>query len=663
MTLIGVGAALLILALGSASCLAVRRSDRAVLAIGSWTAVAACAVGVASSIAALLLERRETVAVPWSLPLGAFHVGLDPLASFFLVCVFAVSGLSALYARGYLREEIGHGRMAEALVLFHLLVASMVVLVLAKDGILFLAAWEIMSISSYFLVSFEDEHESVRRAGMTYLIASHAGAVFLFALFVILSQGGRSFDFERFASIGPPAGLAGVCFLLAVVGFGAKAGFWPFHVWLPDAHSAAPSDVSALMSGVMIKMGIYGVLRSLTFLGAPEAWWGTLLVLVGAVTGVAGVLHALGQRQLKRLLAYSSVENIGIITIAIGLGVLGQARGDGLLSMLGYSAALLHTLNHGIFKGLLFQGAGAVLRSARTGDLEALGGRARRMPALGAAFAVGAAALCGLPPMNGFVSEWLAFVAGFHGASVLPGGWGVSALVALPALALIGGLAAACFVRGYGIAFLGTARSESADRAKGPGSAMLLPIILGAAACLAIGLWPDGALRLAAPAAAHLGGLAVPVMIPESLASISRVGIVLIVLATALVLLRFMLLRRREVRTGQTWGCGYASPTPRMQYTAASFSAILLSPFGGWLDLRVRRQGPEGYFPKTATFEEHTGDPAGERLLIPATRQVLAALSRLQVIQRGRIQLYLAYIFATLIALLLWCFGTSGRQG
>lgn len=662
MTLAGVGAALLILALGSVLCLAARRSDRATLALGSGTAVAACVVGLVSSLAALLSERHESVVIPWSLPMGGLHVGLDPLASFFLVCVFAVSGLSALYARGYLRAEVGHGRMAAALVLFHLLVASMVVLALAKDGILFLAAWEIMSIASYLLVSFEDEHESVRRAGMTYLIASHIGAGFLFALFVILSQGSGSFDFEAFTSIGAPAGLAGVCFLLAVVGFGTKAGVWPLHVWLPDAHPAAPSHVSALMSGVMIKMGIYGILRSLTFLGAPEGWWGTFLILLGAVTGITGVLHALGQRQLKRLLAYSSVENIGIITLAIGLAVLGRARGDATLSTLGYSAALLHTLNHGLFKGLLFQGAGAILRSARTGDLEALGGLARRMPALGVTFAVGAAALCALPPLNGFVSEWLAYVAAFHGASALPGGWGVSALVAVPALALIGGLAAACFVRAYGITFLGVARSEAAKRAEGPGFAMLLPMVLGAAACFLIGLWPGGAVRLAAPAAELLGGGFLPVSIPESLASISRAGILLIVLAVALALIRFLLLRRREVRTGETWACGYAFTTPRMQYTAASFSALLLSPFGGWLDLRVRRQGPEGYFPKVATFEEHTGDPAGGRLVIPLTRHVLAALSRIRVIQQGRIQLYLAYIFATLIVLLLWSLGTGAGR-
>jgi hydrogenase-4 component B len=240
---------------------------------------------------------------------------------------------------------------------------------------------------------------------------------------------------------------------------------------------------------------------------------------------------------------------------------------------------------------------------------------------------------------------------------VLPGGWGVSALIAVPALALIGGLAAACFARAYGIVFLGNARSEAADHADAPAPAVLVPMILGAAACAGIGLWPGEALRLIAPAAAALGSGPPPEGLLASMGSVSRVGIVLVLLAAGIILLRFLLLRGREVRTGATWGCGYAAPTSRMQYTGASFSALLLGPFGGWLDLRVRRSGPQGYFPKQAAFEEHTGDPAGERLLVPATRQILAVLSRLRIIQQGRVQLYLAYIFATLIVLLLWRLG------
>ena len=656
MILWGLGGALALIFAGAAAALLARRSEKVALALGSTFGVAGCALGLACSLAAVLAESRESIHVPWSLPLGSLRVGLDPLSSFFLVCVFAVSGLSALYGWGYLKHYVGEGRVAAAVALFHLLVASMAVVVLARDGVLFLIAWEVMSIASLFLVLFDDREETVRRAGMTYLIASHIGVAFLFGLFVILAGRGGSFDFEVLAAAGAPAGAAGACFLLAAVGFGTKSGFWPVHVWLPDAHPAAPSHVSALMSGVMIKMGIYGLLRTLTFLGPPDAWWGALLVLLGAVTGLAGVLHALAQQELKRLLAYSSVENIGIIAVAIGLGVLGQSRGDATLAFLGFSAALLHTLNHGLFKGLLFHGAGAVIQIAGARELDALGGVSRRMPVTALTFAVGATALCGLPPLNGFVSEWLAYIAGFRGASTASGGLAVVALVAVPCLALIGGLAAATFAKAYAVVFLGMPRTEAVSRA-GESRGLVVPMILAAAGCLAIGLLPHEALRLITPAVTSLGGAEPPPGLADSLRSVARVAVVVIALAAALALIRHLLLRKRDVRAGSAWACGYAGVTPRMQYTGASFSQLLLSSFAGWLDLKILRRGPEGYFPDAASLEERTGDPAGERLLLPATRRVLGLLSRVRVIQQGRLQLCLAYIFATLVALLLWRLG------
>lgn len=662
MMLEGFGWTLALLIAGSVVALLARRSDRAALALGSGTGIVACLLGLGTSVAALLLESRESVRVPWSLPLGEIHLAVDPLASFFLLCIFVVSGLTTLYGWGYLKTYIGRRPIAAPVALFNLLVASMVLLVIARDGVLFLVAWEIMSISSFFLVTFEDDQEVVRRAGMTYLIASHLGAACLFVLFVILSGGTGTFDFDRFAAAGAPAGMAGVCFLLATLGFGTKAGFWPVHVWLPDAHPAAPSHVSALMSGVMIKMGIYGLMRTLTFLGPPEAWWGTLLIVLGAITGVGGVLHALAQHQLKRLLAYHSVENIGIIAIGVGLGVLGQSRGDPAVSFLGYSGALLHVLNHGLFKGLLFQGAGAVIHATGSRDLDTLGGLSRRMPVSGATFLVGSAAICGLPPLNGFVSEWLIYVAAFRGASTLAAPWAVSAILAVPALALIGGLAAACFAKAYGVVFLGKARTEATSRAHEVGVAMRSAMLLGALACLGIGIWPQGILRLVAPAVASISGGAQPAETLGSLWAITRVAIVFLAIVAVVCVLRLLLLRGREIRTEPTWGCGYAAPTPRMQYTGASFAQPLLAPFGAVLAIRVRQRGPEGYFPREAAFDEHTGDPAGERLLLPATRHFLDVLSRIRVIQQGRVQLYLAYILATLIALLLWQLGGgSGR--
>jgi hydrogenase-4 component B len=415
------------------------------------------------------------------------------------------------------------------------------------------------------------------------------------------------------------------------------------------------------MSGVMIKMGIYGLLRVLTFLGPPEAWWGTLLVVLGAITGIGGILHALAQHQLKRLLAYSSIENMGIIAIGIGLGILGQSRGAPAVAFLGYAGALLHVLNHGLFKGLLFQGAGAVIHATGARDLDSLGGLSRKMPATSSAVLVGCAALCGLPPLNGFVSEWLLYLAAFTGAGGLPPLWAISALIAVPALALIGGLAVACFAKLFGVVFLGSARTEAASHAGEVGRVMVFPMLLAAAVSLTIGVWPQAAIRLVAPAVASIAAATPPVETLDGLAAITRVAAVLFAIVAVVSLTRLTLLRRREVRTEGTWACGYAAVTPRMQYTGASFSQPLLAPFGGVLDVKVHRRGPAGYFPREAAFDEHTGDPAGERILVPATRHLLGALSRVRVIQQGRIQLYLAYILVTLIALLLWQLG--GRPG
>jgi hydrogenase-4 component B len=369
------------------------------------------------------------------------------------------------------------------------------------------------------------------------------------------------------------------------------------------------------------------------------------------------VLHALAQHQLKRLLAYHSVENIGIIVIGIGLGVLGQSGAAPAVSFLGYAGALLHVLNHGLFKGLLFQGAGAVIHATGARDLDSFGGLYRRMPVTGSTFLVGSAAICGLPPLNGFVSELLIYIAAFLGASTLPTPWAISAMIAVAALAMIGGLAAACFAKAYGVVFLGQARTGATSLAHEVGIAMTFPMLLGALACLAIGVWPQGILHLVAPVVASISGAAPPAETLGALSAITSVAIVFATILAAVALIRLLLLRGREIRTETTWACGYAAPTPRMQYTGASFAQPLLAPFGGVLDVQVRRRGPVGYFPRDASFDEHTGDPAGERLLLPATRQLLRVLSRIRVIQQGRVQLYLAYIFVTLIALLLWQLG------
>ncbi|MCU0663756.1 MAG: hydrogenase [Myxococcota bacterium] len=635
------------------------RLDRAALWTGTIGAIAASAVGAGAAVCSLLSTEHESLRSSWPIALGEFHVGMDGLSAFFLLCVFVVSGLSAIYGAGYLRAYLGKQRLAPAVAFFNILIASMAMVILARDGVLFLLAWEAMSISSFFLVTFENERDEVRRAGITYLVASHVGIVFLFALFALFARQSGSFNFDGFADLAShPEGFATMCFVFSLIGFGTKAGFWPVHIWLPDAHPAAPSHVSAVMSGVMIKLGIYGLLRTLTFLGPPPAWWGITFVIIGAVSGIAGVLHALAQHDLKRLLAYHSVENIGIIALGIGVGLLGQTYGNSVVSFLGYAGGLLHVLNHGLFKGLLFHGAGSVIHGTGSRNVNTQGGLYKRMPVTGVTFLIGSMAICGLPPLNGFVSEWLIYLGAFRGStSPLSTAAGISAVVGFVALALIGGLAAACFVKAFGIVFLGEPRSEAAAKAHEAPWPMKVAMIVGAALCFVIGVWPAGVVTLVGPATKALG---VDIQAFNStlgaMSAISYFAALLIGLIVVLVLLRKALLHGREVTTESTWGCGYSLPTARMQYTASSFAEPLLTPFASALHVEIHRDGPTGCFPRTGKYEEHLQDLAGECVIVPAIQWFLRTVARLGVLQQGRIQLYLVYVLVTLVALLVWEF-------
>ncbi len=659
MTLLSVVATSLALLFASGvASLLLYRSPRFATAVASAGAVIGCVMGLAASVYALVSGApEEIVRAAWHLPVGEFHVGVDALSIFFLLCIYVVSGLSALYAVGYMgsyRER----NLALPAFFFNLLIVSMIVVVVARDAVLFLMAWEIMTMASYFLVTFEDQRDEVRRAGFTYLIASHVSVVFVFVLFAFLSHetGGASFDFGGFAQHQSwPHAVGATALVLALIGFGTKAGFWPMHIWLPDAHPAAPSHVSALMSGVMIKMGIYGILRTLTFLGPPPIWWGGLVVAIGAVSGIIGVIYALAQHDLKRLLAYHSIENIGIIALGIGVGLIGQAFRNPALAFAGYAGALLHVLNHGLFKGLLFHCAGSVLHATGTRDIDKLGGLYRHMKLTGTTFLIGAVAICGLPPLNGFVSEWLIYYGAFRSGFTLSGAGAIAAVVALTALSLIGGLAVACFVKVFGVVFLGAPRSPEAEHAHGAPLSMRLATVAGAAACIAIGFWPQGAVRIVAePAKLLVGQEATAGDLATAVGPIALVAAILAGLTLTLALLRWSLLRGREIRTTPTWGCGYPATTPRMQYTAASFASPLLEPFAMLLRRRVHQDGPSGYFPSHAHHDLHYDDLAGERILLPLTRKIVAALGRMRIIQHGHINIYLAYILLTFVVLLAW---------
>ncbi len=649
---------LLVLLLSGAAAWVLSARPTAATRVGVGGAVVGGVLALLGALALLGGGDSPTLTWAWGLPGVAWRLGADPLSAFFLVPISILGALAALYGAEYLNTPALRPASGTCWFCYNLLVASMVLLVLARDAVLFLVAWETMALSSFFLVAYERSKPAVRNAAWTYLVATHLGTGFLLALFALLGRQAQSWDFAAFAVVQLPPALAGVGFLLAVVGFGTKAGFMPLHVWLPEAHPAAPSHVSALLSGVMIKMGIYGLLRVLPFTGGPAAWWGWWLVGIGATSGVLGVLFALAQHDLKRLLAYHSVENIGIIALGLGIGYLGLAYGLPALAIGGFAGALLHVLNHALFKGLLFLGAGAVVHATGTRELDHLGGLLRRMPWTGTSFLVGAAAIAGLPPLNGFASEFLVYVGAFHGATTPGAELAAPSLAVLAGLALIGGLAAACFAKAYGVVFLGEPRSPVP--AHDPGWRMQLPMLVLALACVALGLGAPLVLPVLSPVVAVVTGASPDGALPSVaapaawLGTASMVSLGLLALIAGLALVRRRLLAGRDVRQAVTWDCGYVAPTARMQYTASSFAQPLLRVFQ--VALRVRGQGSvsTALFPAAASLETHTPDVAREKLFHPLYQGLTDLVARVRALQQGRVQVYVLYIVITISVLLLW---------
>ena len=650
--------AVAILVSGGLAALVAGRASRVATALGAGAAVVGGGLGFVSALRVLLDGASFSVAVPWG-AYGSLSLGVDPLSAFFLLPILGLSALAAVYGAEYLQPRREGGLVGLPWFWFDLLVASMVGVVLARNALVFLVAWEVMSLASFFLVVHEHEQDSVREAGWIYLVATHLGTAFLVVLFLSMGHAGGSLEFS---DLGRAAALAAASasgwFLLAVVGFGTKAGFVPFHVWLPEAHPAAPSHVSAVMSGVMIKTGIYGLVRLVSLLGAPPLWWGWLLVGVGVTSGVLGVLFALAQHDLKRLLAYHSVENIGIIALGLGLGLLGVSTANPFLAAVGFAGGLLHVANHAVFKGLLFLAAGAVRHATGTLDLERLGGLSKRMPRTALAFLVGSAAICGLPPLNGFASEFLVYVGAFHGATRVGAEVVAPALAVLAGLALIGGLAAACFAKAYGVVFLGEPRTGFA--AHDPGLRMQLAMVALGAACLALGLGAPFVLPALAPVVAIVSGsapaAAVASLAPPTgwLATASVASLGLLALVAGLALVRRRLLKGRDVRQAVTWDCGYVAPTARMQYTASSFAQPLLRVFRAALGTREHGSASATLFPAGASLETHTPDVAREKLFHPLYQGLTDLVARLRALQQGRVQVYVLYIVLTISALLLW---------
>ena len=634
---------------------------RRATALGAGGAVLGCLTGLIPAACVLWTGHAEEMRCAWNVPYGSFYLKIDTLSAFFLIPILVLCALAAVYGSQYMSAYHNRKNLGPFWFFFNVLIACMILVVVAANSVLFLILWEVMSLSSFFLVTFENEKESVRRAGWIYLVATHLGTAFLLVLFLTLAQkaGAGTLDFDQFlAARAAMAPIASVAFIFAVVGFGTKAGFIPFHVWLPEAHPAAPSHVSAIMSGVMIKTGIYGLLRTLTFLGTPAPWWGWLLIGIGLSSGILGVLFALAQHDLKRLLAYHSVENIGIISLGLGLGVLGLSMNAPGLAVLGFGGGLLHIVNHALFKGLLFLGAGSVFHATGTLEIDHLGGLIKRMPWTAATFLIGAVAISGLPPLNGFISEFLIYVGAF--SVVGQPAIGAAGTVVIVGLALIGGLAAACFTKAFGIVFLGEPRSEHAAHGHEAGWAMRAPMLILAAGCVLIGLFAQQIVGITSRAVGAVTGFSANevqsrmTFAMEPLVSIVLIACILVLLIVMLGWSRRRLLSSRAVEESCTWDCGYARPAPSMQYTASSFAQPLTKMFESFLRPGVELEKPDGLFPTYAGFKTETEDFFRHNLYRPFFNGVAVLASKLRWLQQGRIQLYIFYIALTLLILLIW---------
>ena len=575
------------------------------------------------------------------------HLQLDALSAFFLALLTVLAGACSLYSTEYWSDARHPVSAPAGRVWWTGFLIFMGLILLCANGLHFLIAWETYTVCAYFLITLERQKREVRQAGWLYLAASHAGTLCLFGFFALLAARTGSWE------LGPMRDHAGLAplFWLALAGFGLKAGVFPLHIWLPSAHANAPSHISAMLSGVTLKMGIYGIMRFSGWLPMP-AGAGWTVAALGVVSAVLGVAFALGQHDLKRLLAYHSVENIGIILIGLGFAMIAAAHGHPVWGRLALAGSLLHVWNHGLFKALLFFGAGSVLHATGTREMSRLGGLWRAMPWTAGLFSLGAIAIAGLPPLNGFVSEWLVFLGLFD---AVPGhdtaAWAAAAAAVL--LGLTGALALACFVKVCGVVFLGLPRSRVAEHAHECGWAMRLPMLMLGALCAAIGLAPV----LFWPALANASLAWQPVWLdtsmPAPLAVLGAFHLAIAAIAILAVILLWRRVHQNGVARAGTWDCGYGAPTARMQYTAGSFAGIITGWFA-WI-LRPRRHShpPRDYFPAHANYEEHTPETVLEQVVEPAASGVMRISFAVRRLQHGRLQAYIFYLLAGLAALIV----------
>nr|WP_319493527.1 proton-conducting transporter membrane subunit [uncultured Desulfobacter sp.] len=604
--------------------------------------------------AGMLLNTGEAFASFKYLDLFSLSFHVDGLSAFFLTAIFAVSMMATIYSFHYMENDDAGIKTGVNYFFFSILIASMALVVTAANILTFMISWELMSLSSFFLVIYSHESAENRKAGYLYFVFSHVGAMFLLAAFGLIYGHTGSFDFALMANV--PEAVKILIFVFSFIGFGSKAGVFPFHVWLPHAHPAAPSHISAVMSGVMIKTGIYGILRIYTILDFHSPIFGYITLMAGVVSGVLGVVYALSQHDIKRLLAYSSMENIGIILIGLGVGMIGAATGNPLVAVLGFGGGILHVLNHSMFKSLLFMGAGMVLHQTGTRTIDALGGLLKGMKITGTTAIIGSLAICGLPPFNGFVSEFLIYMAGFKAIPLGSVSFAMS-IFAIIGLAVIGGLALACFTKVIGVVFQGEPRTKAAENVKEHGFTMLLSMGVLAAACLTIGVYPKMFINMALKAVQALGldyGQVPVEPFGQITCNISFGALLFIVLLLVVMGIRSFYYRNKTITTSGTWGCGFTQPTVKMQYTGSSYAGSIVEFFSAAAPLTEDHPPIKGRFPLKTHYRSYINDIAELHLNNAVVRPVFYLFDKLRWMQHGDIHLYIGYILLAIILLLFF---------
>ena len=593
-------------------------------------------------------------------PIGKVNFVIDPLSAFFIPVISVMCFIGTLYAIGYIKPYLNKNKLTSSHFFFlSVLITSMLLVVTVQNSLFFLIVWEMMSLSSFFLVIFENEKKEVISAGINYLITMHISILFIIAGFIILALKSGNLDFASFKQVFElNNSLANTIFILLFIGFGIKAGFVPFHTWLPKAHPAAPSHVSGIMSGVMIKTGIYGILRILSLMSIPSVEISYFVLIISVISALFGVLYAIAQHDLKRLLAYHSVENIGIIGIGIGIGMLGLTYHNNLMAILGFSGGILHILNHSIFKELLFFGAGAVYNKTHTKNIEKLGGLIKTMPYTAAFFLIGSVAIIGLPPLNGFISEFLIYLGMLHNFEIKSPVILIISILAIASLAFVGTMALLCFTKAFSVVFLGNPRGKEAESVKEEVSPiMLIPMGILALFTFLIGLFPQYALFLVKNPALVLlktTDFSYETLLPlnifntVSLAGLGFIGLVVFIYA-----LRTLLLKNKNVCDYKTWDCGYQAGNNRMQYTASSYASPFLSFLKPFFVKEFDTKKPKGLFPKEAHFELHIHDIFEFYLINPVINANKKFLEQFYWIQSGSTQQYILYGLVFLIIALV----------